>query len=287
MIMMQVIEFLQRQSKRCIVSAGVVLVLVLWAIDYVTGSDFSFVVFYLVPVFLVTWFAGKQAGIAISLMSGIAWYVADVLTMPDDVHPAIPYLNLLTKLGFFLVVNLTVSSLRISLEREREMARTDYLTRVANSRYFAEIASREIKRAGRYQHPFTVAYLDIDDFKAVNDRWGHSTGDELLALVAATITNNIRATDSIARLGGDEFALLLPETGYDAASVVIQKVQLSLQAAMGRKGWPVTFSIGVVTFRTPPDSVDGMIKVADAFMYSVKHSGKNRIKHREIEYQAA
>jgi len=184
-------------------------------------------------------------------------------------------------------VNFTVSSLRISLEREREMARTDYLTQVANSRYFAEIASNEIKRAGRYLHPFTVAYLDIDDFKSVNDRWGHSTGDQLLALVADTIRSNIRATDSIARLGGDEFVFLLPETGYDAASVVIQKVNQSLQAAMGRKGWPVTFSIGVVTFRTPPDSVDGMIRVADAFMYSVKHSGKNRIQHQEIEYQAA
>ncbi|MBS1127802.1 MAG: hypothetical protein H6Q96_182 [Nitrospirae bacterium] len=284
---MQVIEFLQRQSKRCIVSAGVVQVLVLWIIDYVTGPDFSFVVFYLFPVFLVTWFAGKQAGIAISLMSGIAWFVADVLTTPADVSGAIPYLNLVTKLGFFLVVNFTISSLKVSLEREREMARTDYLTRVANSRYFAEIASNEIKRAGRYLHPFTVAYLDIDDFKSVNDRWGHSTGDQLLALVADTIRSNIRATDSIARLGGDEFVFLLPETGYDAASVVIQKVNQSLQAAMGRKGWPVTFSIGVVTFRTPPDSVDGMIRVADAFMYSVKHSGKNRIQHREIEYQAA
>jgi diguanylate cyclase (GGDEF)-like protein len=284
---MQVIEFLQRQSKRCIVSAGVVQVLVLWIIDYVTGPDFSFVVFYLFPVFLVTWFAGKQAGIAISLMSGIAWFVADMLTATADGSGAIPYLNLVTKLGFFLVVNFTISSLKVSLEREREMARTDYLTRVANSRYFAEIASNEIKRAGRYLHPFTVAYLDIDDFKSVNDRWGHSTGDQLLALVAETIRSNIRATDSIARLGGDEFVFLLPETGYDAASVVIQKVNQSLQAAMGRKGWPVTFSIGVVTFRTPPDSVDGMIRVADAFMYSVKHSGKNRIQHQEIEYQAA
>ena len=161
---MQVIEFLQRQSKRCIVSAGVVQVLVLWIIDYVTGPDFSFVVFYLFPVFLVTWFAGKQAGIAISLMSGIAWFVADVLTAPADVNGAIPYLNLVTKLGFFLVVNFTISSLKVSLEREREMARTDFLTQVANSRYFAEIASSEIKRAGRYQHPFTVAYIDIDDF---------------------------------------------------------------------------------------------------------------------------
>jgi diguanylate cyclase (GGDEF)-like protein len=284
---MPMIDFLQRQSKRCIVSTGVVLVVVLWVIDYVTGPDFSFVVFYLFPVFLVTWFAGRSAGIAISLMSGAAWFVADIITTPADIHPAIPYLNLVTKLGFFLVVNLTITSLRVSLEREREMARTDYLTRVANSRYFAEIASSEIKRAGRYLHPFTVAYLDIDDFKSVNDRWGHSTGDQLLALVADTIRSNIRATDSIARLGGDEFVLLLPETGYDAASVVIQKVQQSLQAAMSRKEWPVTFSIGVVTFRTPPDSVDGMIRAADAFMYSVKHAGKNSIKHREIEYRAA
>jgi len=283
---MPAIEFLQRQSKRCIVTAGIVLVLLLWVIDYLTGPDFSFVVFYLFPVFLVTWFAGKEAGAAISLMSGIAWFTADALTMSEPSHPSIHYLNFITKLGFFLVVNFTVTSLRVSLQREREMARTDYLTQVANSRFFAEIASSEIKRAGRYQHPFTVAYLDIDDFKSVNDRWGHSTGDELLALVAYTIRNNIRATDSIARLGGDEFALLMPETGYDAASVVIQKVHQSLQAAMGRKQWPVTFSIGVVTFRTPPDSVDGMIRVADAFMYSVKHSGKNRIKHQEIEYQA-
>jgi diguanylate cyclase (GGDEF)-like protein len=284
---MNVNEFFQRQSRTCIVTSGGVLVLLLWFIDYVTGPDFSFVVFYLLPVFLVTWFAGKSAGITISLLSGVAWFVADVLTMADGVHPAIPYLNLASKLGFFLLVNYTVSSLKTSLERERDMARTDYVTRVANSRYFAEIASQEIKRAGRYRHPFTVAYLDIDDFKRVNDRWGHSTGDELLALVADTIRNNIRATDMVARLGGDEFALLLPETGYDAAAVVVQKVHGSLLSAMGGKAWPVTFSIGVVTFRTPPDSVDGMLKVADAFMYSVKHSGKNRIKHREIEYQAA
>jgi diguanylate cyclase (GGDEF)-like protein len=284
---MKVLDFLQKQQKKYIVLAAIIIVLVLWIIDYITPPDLSFVVFYLFPVFLTAWFAEKKAGIIIALLSGIAWYTADVVATEHPFHPLSPIWNVVTKIGFFLIVNFMVSSLRISLEREREMARTDYLTRVANSRYFAEIASNEIKRAGRYLHPFTVAYLDIDDFKSVNDRWGHSTGDRLLTLVADTIRSNIRATDSIARLGGDEFVLLLPETGYDAASVVIQKVHQSLQTAMGEKEWPVTFSIGVVTFRTPPDSVDGMIRVADAFMYSVKHSGKNSIKHGEIEYQAA
>lgn len=284
---MQVMEFLQRQSKQHIVAGGTLLVVALWCIDYATGPDFSFVVFYLFPVFLVTWFAGKDPGIVISLLSGLAWFIADVLTTSAETHPSIPYLNLFTKLGFFLIVNLMVSSLKMSLERERELARTDYVTQVANSRFFSEIAFQEIKRAGRYQHPFSVAYLDIDDFKSVNDRWGHSTGDKVLTVVAATIRENIRSTDSVARLGGDEFGLLLPETGFDAAEVVVQKVYQTLLSAMERNGWPVTFSIGVVTFRTPPESVDGMLKVADAFMYSVKHAGKNRIKHREIDYEAA
>lgn len=284
---MPVLEFLQQRSKVCILTTGATLVLLLWGVDYVTGPDFSFVVFYLFPVFLVTWFAGAGAGVVISLLSGFAWFTADVLTLSGATHPAIPYLNFVTKLAFFLIVNGTVSSLRVSLEREREMARTDFVTKVANSRYFAEIALQEIRRAGRYQHPFTVAYLDIDDFKAVNDQWGHSTGDALLAEVARTMNDNIRATDSVARLGGDEFALLLPETGYEASDVVVRKVREGLLAAMRAKGWPVTFSIGVVTFVTPPESVDSMIRIADGFMYDVKHGGKNRIQHRQIDHRAA
>jgi diguanylate cyclase (GGDEF)-like protein len=264
----------------------VALVGLVGGIDYLTGPDISVVVLYLFPVFLVIWFAGPGAGMVISLLSGIAWFTADVLTDLSSSHPSVPYLNFITKLGFFLIVNATVSSLRTSLDRERELARTDYVTAVANSRYFAEIASQEIRRAGRYQHPFTVAYLDIDDFKHVNDTWGHSTGDALLVRVAATIRESIRATDTVARLGGDEFALLLPETGYDASDVVVRKVRENMLAAMRERGWPVTFSIGMVTFLLPPDNVDGMIRAADGFMYEVKHSGKNSIMHRQIKDRA-
>lgn len=284
---MPVLDFLQRQSKATIIAAGGILVALLWTVDYVTGPDFSFVVFYLFPVFLVTWFAGTGAGIAISLLSGVAWFGADVLTAAGEGHPAVPYLNFVTKLAFFLIVNGTVSSLRVSLERERELARTDYVTKVANSRYFAEIALQEIRRAARYQHPFTMAYLDIDDFKAVNDRWGHSTGDALLAEVARTVRNTIRAVDTVARLGGDEFALLLPETGYEASDIVVRKVREDLLRAMKEREWPVTFSIGVVTFVVPPESVDSMIRTADGFMYEVKRAGKNMIRHRQIDLRAA
>lgn len=284
---MAVMEFLQRQSKRRIIGAGIALVACLGVVDYVLGPDISFIVFYLIPVFIVTWFAGEVAGIIVSLLSGLGWFTADVLNSSALTHPAVPYINLVTKLWFFLIVSHMMSSLRNALDRERDMARTDYLTKVANSRYFAELAQAEINRAGRYEHPFTIAYLDIDNFKSVNDAWGHSAGDELLALMARIMRENIRSTDVVARMGGDEFALLLPETDFQAAEVVIRKVHQGLQAATDRKGWPVTFSIGVVTFVTPPDSVDSMIQAADGYMYAVKHGGKNRVMHEQVEYKAA
>jgi diguanylate cyclase (GGDEF)-like protein len=284
---LSITEYLQRQPKWTIVVAGGALTLCLGFIDYITGPDLSFVIFYLLPVFLVAWYADRGSGFIIALLSGIAWFSADVLTMPPSAHPLVTSWNVVTKIGFFLIVNQMVSSLRGGLERERQMARRDHLTGVANSRHFAEIASQEIRRAGRYQHPFTLAYLDIDDFKSVNDAQGHSAGDALLVAVASSIRDAIRSTDVVARLGGDEFAVLLPETGFEASAVVIRKVSESLHAVMRRKGWPVTFSIGVVTFRSPPESVDSMIRAADEFMYAVKRAGKDRVLHCQVNEKAA
>ena len=92
----------------------------------------------------------------------------------------------------------------------------------------------------------------------------------------------VRATDIVARLGGDEFAILLLETGYEPAQQVIRKVRQHLADSMAENGWPVTFSIGAVTFTVPPDSVDAMIRQADDLMYVAKRSGKDMVKHIEI-----
>ena len=249
------------------------------ALDYLTGPYFSFTIFYLVPIVLVTWLVGKWAGAFLTLPSAIEWFVADRLARPQGQHPLIPYWNGVVEWGFFLIVAFTLSAWKGTFERERKMARMDPLTTVANIRSFAESAWSEIQRARRYGHPFTMAYLDLDNFKAVNDHFGHHTGDELLRVVAATMKNSVRANDLIARVGGDEFALLLPETGYEPARVVLDKIQKNLEEVMRMDSWPVTMSIGAVTFVRPADSVDAMIKAADDLMYSAKESGKNRIRH--------
>jgi diguanylate cyclase (GGDEF)-like protein len=121
--------------------------------------------------------------------------------------------------------------------------------------------------------------MDIDNFKFVNDSFGHSAGDSLLRLVAETIRNNIRESDVIARLGGDEFAILMPETGYESARKIITRVQQRLLDVMQKKGWAVTFSQGVITFTIPPNSIDEMVKNADELMYTVKNEGKNSTRY--------
>jgi diguanylate cyclase (GGDEF)-like protein len=124
-----------------------------------------------------------------------------------------------------------------------------------------------------------VVCIDLDNFKIVNDCFGHSTGDILLRLVAHTIQQNIRVTDTVARLGGDEFAILLPETGRNVAEAILQKVQKINLEIMRRHGWPVTLSIGVVTFTSPPSTVDETLRISDQLMYSAKNNGKNSIQY--------
>jgi diguanylate cyclase (GGDEF)-like protein len=133
----------------------------------------------------------------------------------------------------------------------------------------------ELLRAARYHHPITIAYFDLDDFKKVNDHFGHKTGDELLCSVATSMRNILRCTDIFARLGGDEFALLLPETDQQAAECVVRKIRTHLQAIMQLKEFQVTFSLGAICFTVPPASIDKMLAQADALMYTVKTQGKN------------
>jgi diguanylate cyclase (GGDEF)-like protein len=255
------------------------LVIFLGAIDYLTGPDLSVFIFYLIPVFLGTWFVGKGAGIALSVFSAATWFLADLMSFRVMSNAFISTWNLTTEVIFLLGAGYVLSMLKTSLERAEEAARIDYLTGAVTGRYFRELADRELDRMRRYNHPFTAAYMDLDNFKAVNDTFGHEAGDELLKQVVKTVIENIRSTDIIARMGGDEFVILFPETGTETAKTALAKVREHLLWAMKQDRWPVTFSFGMVTFISPPESVDQVIRLTDKLMYTVKNSGKNTIEH--------
>jgi diguanylate cyclase (GGDEF)-like protein/PAS domain S-box-containing protein len=173
--------------------------------------------------------------------------------------------------------------LQAALESEKNLSRVDFLTGIPNRRMFHQALTLEGKRSRRYGRPITLIYIDVDNFKYLNDHYGHATGDELLKTIGGTLESSVRSTDMAARLGGDEFAVLLPETDEPSAGVIVAKLRQNLEAAIGPKGWPVTFSFGVVTFPIALDSMEEMIKRADEFMYEAKRGGKSAVVSRVIE----
>jgi diguanylate cyclase (GGDEF) domain len=277
---MNLTSFFNKRNKIFWGSTGFIMVVLLGMADYLTGYELSFALFYLIPIALVAWFGGKRLGLLISAASAIAWFSADFLSGNRYLNPSLYVWNTLLRLGFFLVVTLLLSALQQAYIVNQELAQTDYVTGAISVRHFYELTRIEIGRFRRYQHPFSLVYIDLDNFKAINDRLGHITGDKLLRVLVENIQQQIRPTDVLARLGGDEFALLLPETGAEQIKIFIGRLHSSLANEMLRKGWMVTLSMGVVTFKQLPKSLDEMVRLADAAMYSVKTNGKNGVCYR-------
>ena len=275
---MNLSEYLKKQPEPYLIMVSFMLIILIGIADYLTGEEVSSAIFYLLPISLSAWFIGKGAALLISFISAITWISADLIARKSYLHPLIHFWNTIISLGIFLIVSYLLSALKTSLGKEKILSRTDPLTGLINRRYFNELAVMEISRAHRFKHQFSVAYIDIDDFKTINDRFGHNAGDTLLCSVARIMQQNIRDTDIAARLGGDEFVILMPETGDESARVVFPKLKVQLLETVQKKKWGVTFSIGVMTFMTPPASVDDMINHVDNLMYTVKKSGKNEIK---------
>ncbi len=179
-----------------------------------------------------------------------------------------------------------LEKLKSALEKEKDLSRKDFLTGLNNRRVFFEMGDFEARRSSRHQRALSVAYVDLDNFKQVNDTLGHQVGDDVLITVASTLQANLRSTDIIARLGGDEFAVLLPETSSQIAQHVMTKLRDHLLNDMRKCGWPVTFSIGIATFPDCTISFDEMIRHADELMYTAKKSGRNRITAGTMERAA-
>ena len=277
--LVSIVEYLSKLPPSVLISVGSVMVLLVGILNHMAGPEISTTIFYLIPIVLVTWFTRRSIGFIFSILSALTWLIADLTSGTTHLNSDIPYWNGVARLGSFFILTFILSTLKNTLRQEKEYSRTDFLTGTRNRRYFIELLNMEINRARRYDHPFTVVCIDLDNFKTVNDCFGHSTGDMILRSVARTLQENIRVTDTLARLGGDEFAILLPETGRSVAETILRKVRKINLDIMRRHGWPVTLSIGVVTFARPPSTVDETLRKADRLMYAAKNSGKNSIRY--------
>lgn len=159
------------------------------------------------------------------------------------------------------------------------LAYTDTLTGIANRRQMELYISNEILREQRYGRAFSVILIDIDNFKTVNDSYGHDVGDRVLKNLAETVQSRTRASDHVGRWGGEEFVLIAPETDLNEACALAEHICAYVRDSVLLENHPLTLSLGVASFQAD-DSVTSLIKRADEALYAAKQSGKNRVSSK-------
>jgi diguanylate cyclase (GGDEF)-like protein len=257
---------------------AVLLLLAVAYVDYATGTELRVFPLYFVPVLAVSLRLGRWPGLGTAVACAAAWELSNHMAGMRGSRPSIGVANLLLMVIAFGAIALLGAAQRDWLLRERAVSRTDSLTGLLNGRGFYEAAAVELARSARYRHPLTLAYVDLDDFKVINDRSGHARGDAVLVAVARALRRACRSTDVVGRLGGDEFVVLFPETGRDAAEAALVKLRTRVQEAGSQDGSPVTASIGSVSFAKPPAEVEVLVHEADTVMYAAKASGRGSLR---------
>lgn len=265
-------------GQRLIFFLSLLLTTMIGYCDYQTGAHISMLLLFALPVLISAWYCGRIEGIIVAAWASLSWLIVNVLHHQQGENDAILSWNAFTRFGLLALIAYAVSlqaQLRRSLERERLRADTDRLTGLLNKGAFREQVEEEMNRARRYNHPLSLAFIDLDNFKQVNDVKGHARGDKLLQLVSETIVNTIRKTDFAGRIGGDEFTICFPETGSEQVRSAIEKLVLALDIMTSQSGWQVTASIGVITCSEVCETYDALLGRADKLMYAAKDRGKN------------
>jgi len=261
---------------------SLVLISLIGYMDFISGYTANFSFFYLIPIGLVSWYLGQEAGLTLCALGILIWATVDYFSMPKPYALYVLFWNALVMLGYFTLFSMILARLRIALEKEDRLARVDFLTGIANRYDFNEYLFLEMERARRYRRALTLAYIDCDHFKRVNNQFGHQQGDLLLKEVANILKHNIRKVDQVARLAGDEFIVLLPETTEEQAREIFLRIHIKLLTVMELYQWPVTFSIGCVTFEDIPLSTKEAINEVDHMMHQAKENGKNQLATKTI-----
>lgn len=268
------VRWLRRVPREVHAVIGVLAASLIALVDWVTGPEATMALLYVFVVMAVTWLGTRRYGYLIAVLAAAESLGAHLARRG---HAALPVAvwNASVRLGVLLTIAWLLCRLRAAIVTQRRHAAVDPLTGALNRRAFQEAAERERLRSLRDASPLSVAYLDIDNFKPVNDRYGHRAGDRILRSLGSSIRHSIRGSDLLARIGGDEFVLLLPNTDAGDAAAALQRVRGSLESAE-ESGSMIRLSIGIATFRVPPMDVDTMVDEADTLMYRAKRLGGNR-----------
>lgn len=273
-----------RLTRVALILGGVLLIT---ALDYYSGVEIRIFPLYYAPIAVAAWYFDRVGAVGATLLCAFGWFWSNQLAGMAYSHPIVWVVNTVVQAASFATVGLLVARLKVAIGRARALSRTDPLCPLLNSRAFYEECDRVLATCRQNGHPVTLAYLDLDNFKSVNDTLGHKAGDDLLRAVAAVLRSCGRSSDLAARIGGDEFAVLMPSLDADGARASLERIRHAVTGVISHPTCAVTVSIGAATFLAAPLDVEAMVQRADAIMYSAKLDGKNRVHLDVIDHGRA
>jgi diguanylate cyclase (GGDEF)-like protein len=249
---------------------------VLGMIDLATGYEYSFSVFYLLPVSIAAWYDQYKITVLTIMLSGMTWLIADIHAGHHYSNTFIPLWNAFVRLGFFSIVAFLLIHVRKNWQEMKNLAMKDQLTSLDNSRAL-DIEYRILRKLNfRKQSLFAVGIIDLDGFKAVNDTHGHHRGDEVLLQFSQILKKSCRSSDIVARLGGDEFAIILLDIDETQAYLCDHHLRtLFAESGLNQK-YGVDFSMGLAILSELPENLEDATKTADQLMYQSKSLGKSQ-----------
>jgi diguanylate cyclase (GGDEF)-like protein len=248
---------------------GCILLMVsIFALDLADGAKVWLHVLYVFPIAAIAYYCERALPVGIIVGISLALQLLTLVAY-EIPAPAILF-NTVVALTSAVMIVAFARSARVSIVRSEAMAITDALTQLHNRRGFESTLTVEIARQRRHGGALSLAVLDLDRFKELNDRRGHEAGDQALRLLGDVLRNGTRPCDSTARIGGDEFVIVMPKTPQADCALLCCNLSTAIIERMASAGFAITASIGFATFEKAPDSIWAALQRADQAMYGVK-----------------
>jgi len=281
-MMQKVTEFIERRSKLSRAALAIAMSVLFGAFDLLTGVEVHFLLLYLIPIFIGSWFISREAGVYLGLFASLIWFVADFLGGRSYSAGWIIYWNLLMRTAVFILFAVTQSSLRAKLDELSTVASRDFLTGLPNGHAFYRLTAKEMDRAFGVD-PLTLVCIDVTGFKWVNHRFGYPTGDQMMCSIAHAIKQQVPRPDLVGRLSGTSFAVLLPNIASDVANLVLQRVQSALHEERRKFSFPLTFFISAIACTKAPRTVAELMQEADAQMNRIKGGKRDSLQIARVD----
>ena len=270
-------KFFERRSRFAVLFIAITSSLLLGLVDFATGIELHFLLLYMMPIFLGSWFVSRDVGVGLAIFGSLIWFITDSLNGRAYSSPWIGYWNLLMRTSVFVIFAFTQASLKSKLDELSNLASRDFLTGLPNGRAFYELAAEEMSRASGLE-PMTLACIDVSGIHLVNERLGYPVGDQMMCTIAHTIRQNVARPDLVGRLAGTTFAVLLPKMASSGANSVLEKLHNVLKVERRKYSHPLNFYISAVACTRAPRTVAELMQEADSQMIRMKNAKKDFIQ---------